>query len=401
MDIRNILWVVIACIMMLSCNKDDVPAQPPGPDPTPENRAPEAFELLFPEDGADRELLRPEFSWQTAIDPDGNAVTYDLYVGEGSEPDSLVAKGILETRFTPTDDLALFGTYSWKVVARDTKKAEKSSAISGFVVDPVLYLKKFSEACAHDGIFSEFNYDVENRLVELTHYYHGGVEGKLMWTYDAREKLKRLTNQEGRSQSFFYNELGHNYSIEDRDENDEVIQTTLLEYDSMDRIIGAQTTGRQSGFVSYDISYSGDSNVPDRISSATTPPVGWVLKRRLDLEWDSQGNLVKRVEWSARGDDPFVKRSEATYSYDQLKNPLYPIFEQFRLPVFHYRTGLDFSEILYPFEWIGKHNITVENRTQFGGRNLYKVEREYEYNNEGYPIKVIDTSENAEACFDY
>lgn len=135
--------VVVLGLVFSACSKDDGPAPKPDTDPTPENRAPEAFSLTSPEHGAETEALRPEFSWQAATDPDGDAVAYDLLLGKGAglTPDSLMARGILETTYTPEQDLPATGEYQWQVIAKDDKGGMIASGVFAFTVARPVRLK--------------------------------------------------------------------------------------------------------------------------------------------------------------------------------------------------------------------------------------------------------------------
>jgi spore coat protein H len=73
------------------------------------------------------------FTWDPAVDLQGDAVSYDLLIGKTptfAEGDAVVKQtGLKETSFTVSDKLAP-GTYYWRVIARDAKDPAKNWQIS-------------------------------------------------------------------------------------------------------------------------------------------------------------------------------------------------------------------------------------------------------------------------------
>ena len=104
--------------------------------PDPQNRAPEAFELISVPDEAEGVDVFPEFSWNAATDPDGDMVTYTIYLeaGQGIDPTTEIAADITATSFTPEEPFLVYRDYSWKVVAKDGKGGETSSQIFEFEI---------------------------------------------------------------------------------------------------------------------------------------------------------------------------------------------------------------------------------------------------------------------------
>ena len=96
------------------------------------NNPPGAFALTMTTNGATGVELMPTFSWQPAADPDGDAVTYDLYIDTQNPPVALVEAGITAASHTLTDRLSLNTAYHWKVVAKDAHGA-KTESNSAFV----------------------------------------------------------------------------------------------------------------------------------------------------------------------------------------------------------------------------------------------------------------------------
>ncbi|WP_289061122.1 hypothetical protein [uncultured Zobellia sp.] len=94
-------------LLNAACSKDDGPEAPPPAaeeqpkeeenpseeeeeeEEEPANLAPEPFNLIGVTDGAVGVDVYPTFSWQTATDPDGDAITYDLYLGKEEDSTEL------------------------------------------------------------------------------------------------------------------------------------------------------------------------------------------------------------------------------------------------------------------------------------------------------------------------
>ena len=87
------------------------------------NDAPLGFNLLTPESNGNVSSLIPVLDWENAIDPDGNTVSYELYLGQDNEgiPDVIeTINGITESVYEITTALQEDKLYYWKVIASDT-----------------------------------------------------------------------------------------------------------------------------------------------------------------------------------------------------------------------------------------------------------------------------------------
>ena len=99
------------------------------------NTAPEMFALLSPTNGITKLDRQPQFSWEPAVDPDGDAITYDLYLDTSEEPTILVVTEYADTQISSATDLDANTMYYWKVVAKDGKGGETQSAVFSFTTD--------------------------------------------------------------------------------------------------------------------------------------------------------------------------------------------------------------------------------------------------------------------------
>lgn len=71
----QILILTVLCVFAVAC-KDNNGIN--NPQSKSNNRPPQAFGLIGPEDHADSTEILMTFSWTAATDPDGDAVQYDV-----------------------------------------------------------------------------------------------------------------------------------------------------------------------------------------------------------------------------------------------------------------------------------------------------------------------------------
>lgn len=120
LELKTLSFLLLAAFCFSSCSSDDDSAKNQASDDDGvENQAPKAFDLTGMADGAKDITLKPTFSWNATTDPDGDAVTYDLYLDTVNPPKTLLAENSSETSFTSTDNLQRATLYYWNVVAKD------------------------------------------------------------------------------------------------------------------------------------------------------------------------------------------------------------------------------------------------------------------------------------------
>jgi len=106
------------------------------------NHPPTKPEVVFPPNNAvDVPVRNLELSWQESVDPDGDPVAYDVYVGQTPRltAENRVASGLTETSLE-VDDLRSFDfstRYYWRVEARDPHGGESFSSTAGFLTEPI------------------------------------------------------------------------------------------------------------------------------------------------------------------------------------------------------------------------------------------------------------------------
>ena len=123
---KKILKILQLLLVIVACSKDD------GPTSAPENLAPEEFDLKLIPDNATNVALKPEFSWDEADDPEGENVTYDLYLGQDEGNMQKLAEDLDDNSFQLEESLLLTSEYFWMVVARDEQGAETESVTFSF-----------------------------------------------------------------------------------------------------------------------------------------------------------------------------------------------------------------------------------------------------------------------------
>ena len=115
-------------------------------EPDTGNRPPDVPANPAPSDGGAVLELAPTLAW-TGGDPDGDAVTYDVYLDPGtSSPSTRVCAGVASPECQP-GLLAADTTYSWQVFATDSKGATTDGPVWAFATSSVTC----SEAIANGG----------------------------------------------------------------------------------------------------------------------------------------------------------------------------------------------------------------------------------------------------------
>jgi len=154
---KIIPYILLLTLLLANCKKDDDGQA---------NIAPEAFALLSVENNEERASLYPTFTWESAIDPNGDKVVYDLYLeiknksenvsivepGENSnlpDPTNIIAQGLTETSFTITNSLPLSSTFTWKVVARDNR----GGRLLNLSEEPLIAAAAFDPRQGHGSVY--------------------------------------------------------------------------------------------------------------------------------------------------------------------------------------------------------------------------------------------------------
>ena len=147
---KNIVFLGVFMFLFIGCNNDDDNVRA-------KNEPPISFDLIdVPNNAAEVDIL-PLFSWESAKNPKGGYITYDLYIDQNPDPITLVKSNIDKTSFQLDQSLDHLSTYYWKVVANDMDGQRSQSSIQHFttrnhtfsetpVTDEAAFSKKFSHA---------------------------------------------------------------------------------------------------------------------------------------------------------------------------------------------------------------------------------------------------------------
>ena len=104
--------LILLIITVFGCGKND--------DDGSSNLAPEAFELIGVTNGAIQVGLFPTFSWNQAVDPENDDISYGLIIDSEMQPTTIAETNISGNSVTISNRLKLFTTYYWKIRATDT-----------------------------------------------------------------------------------------------------------------------------------------------------------------------------------------------------------------------------------------------------------------------------------------
>ena len=128
---KNVIPLIGILVLgiLASCSKSD---DNPPKEIEPQNEPPSSFDLIGVTEGAVGVDVKPSFSWKAATDPDGDEVTYDLYLGTDEDPTTRFAEAIATTSYEVQERLHLLTDYYWKMVARDGRGGESQSATYSF-----------------------------------------------------------------------------------------------------------------------------------------------------------------------------------------------------------------------------------------------------------------------------
>ena len=321
MKANIILFSLALCLV--ACSKDDSPQLPEPypiqqPDPVPENRAPGTFELISPGTDAQDAHPAPVFRWNTATDPDGDRVAYNLYVDTTEVPQTIIAENLNTTTFVLEDRLGFNTKYHWQVVAKDPKGAKTESAVESFTTDlPIEFLKEFS-------VFSP---NSMGESIQRFVYTNGIVDAyeltKTRWatTYDtSSNKLSALrmeTSGEFITYTYKYTAFGEQQSVQRE-------RSAKTEYWTMDyegqqlasvlyrsNILGGEFTAT-STFQYPD----GETSKPFKIKTEVSGLTAFhVMASVRTLEWE--GDTIVSVT-TEREAGSYIREE---YTYDDNINP--------------------------------------------------------------------------------
>ncbi len=105
------------------------------------NNAPLNFDLTAPADGSTDINAPINFNWANAVDPDGDAITYEILLDQSTQPSTSIVADLTAGPYTYDGSVLEEGqTYYWQVIARDGNGGEVSSTVFGFTMTTTMTL---------------------------------------------------------------------------------------------------------------------------------------------------------------------------------------------------------------------------------------------------------------------
>ena len=121
-----------------------------------------SLDLLEVPNGATGVKLNPTLSWEPLEHPNGDPVTYDLYVGTNPNTPALYESDIEGTVVEVGNTLQLITKYYWKVIAKDGKGMRIESKLGKFTTrmlncpsDPIIASTDFAPRVNHTSVVFE------------------------------------------------------------------------------------------------------------------------------------------------------------------------------------------------------------------------------------------------------
>lgn len=159
------------------------------------NISPSIPVAVSPANNAVNVALQPVFTWQGG-DPDGDAVTYDLYLDDTELPVTLRASSLSEARWVMTSDLEINTRYYWRIIAKDPSGAQTQSPVFSFTtrsaadsVPPVILSVTPADGSSSVSQSSEvrivFSEPVEKATVLAAVSFSPSIQGSWTWENDS------------------------------------------------------------------------------------------------------------------------------------------------------------------------------------------------------------------------
>jgi len=377
----KLVLTLTTIILLVACNKDDNPVPPESvviETPDSENQAPNSFLLLAPEvDGVILDRT-PIFSWEQATDPDGDPVTYDLYLDTQENPSTLIAENLNTTSYELTEKLDFETQYYWKVIAKDGFGGSTGTMTQELFVDiPMKWLSYYENP--NGPLVFEYTAD---RLIKFGPLFTDleGSPSKLveLRKMDENFEYEYSYTATGKQNEVFVNENGGDFRW-------------LFVYDQTDRISSitqeytfyngetSQTVTKESVF-----EYNTDTDLrPKKIRITNGGEI-----YRYTLLWEGN-NIVELLEQHGEYEG-LVK-----ISYDDNINPYYGIFtKQFGFDSFFVLTSTptEFESIYFDFfSWQSFNNIISYEvfNSPAGTEVIRGYSKSYSYNDSYYPTSAM------------
>jgi hypothetical protein len=388
----KILIIILLVLISLSCSKDDE-------NLNPKNQAPSKFTLLTPNANKEDITRNTTFSWQQATDPDGDNVSYDLYIGFDLGTTELIVSDLSTTSYTLAELLDFDTQYLWRVVAKDGKGGVTESEVQSFKTEfPIVFLKKHTSM--NEGTFIQ-SFFYTNGILNTLEINKGSSE----WSIDYDSSTGKLLKFKQGSNTYYYTYTST--GGQERIQFADFIVSNIweMEYDTQNRLISISNTSSTpaSSFVSNTVlKYPDNESLKPFeivIEINSTNIIGnedQEIKFKLSLEWngDNIDNII--VESTENGTSKEPRRLK--YFYDNNINPYYIIInKQFGWDSFfisNVKTSLETLDF-GSFYWQSANNITkLEIYDTLNASTPIETEVfEYTYTEKYYP-KTADKQRN-------
>ncbi|MFS4493106.1 hypothetical protein [Maribacter sp. 2308TA10-17] len=370
---KTILRITFLSLLLIvfSCSKDDAPtpepmAQPePEPTPEPVNQAPSQVNLLAPAADAENVDVRPTFSWEAATDPDGDAITYEIYADTTATPSTLIGT-TTETNFEVDERLTLLENYSWNVLAKDDKDGESESTTQGFdtrsiIVSLATTTAPFGKRLFHslsvfnDKIFVIAGNEKEEGNKNDVWSSSDGVNWDLVTSdagFSPRNLLKSFTydnklwiiggftNGVGNTRDIWNSEDGVNWNLIKADVGFDIqSDSSILIFDNKIWVIGVDTWFSEDGLV-WSLA---ESNLSRRGAATVFDNKIWVVGHDSDtnLSFSEDGFSWTLVEPNSNlllEDSPIVNHGFLTFD-----NKMWVLTQGSEINLFSSRNGTDWE----------------------------------------------------------
>ncbi len=213
---KTFLLMLLVGFAFASCSKDDDEV---------ENRPPNSFTL---NEVANAEDLQPKLTWKAATDPEGDNVSYQVYLDTQDPPQITIVNSLGVSSFTIENALEPETTYYWKVIAKDAEGNTTESAIASFTTnDPAIVNSLFKNNAegwtiagdAQDG-YTEASYSPDEGVIEGFIFATDDITGGV-WYFSAPDSY--LGNKEDYYGATLKYSLVQNSAMSDQFEYEDIV----------------------------------------------------------------------------------------------------------------------------------------------------------------------------------
>lgn len=278
-----------------------------------ENRPPQAPSSPIPSDDALNVSLDVLLQWSCS-DADGDAITYDCYLGNSSGSLALVEQNVSSKSFLPSN-LNHNNTYYWKVVAWDENNAQNQSPIWSFSTSTVNQPPRTPSSPNPSN-------SSESRPIDSTVLSWSCSDADMdQLTYAVffgKNQNPMLKNNSLTSKSFDPGVLEYNttyyWRINVSDDNGHYVEGPLWQFTTdleEDGYLWADAGGPYTGFVGDTLEFDASSSTTENGTSIT------------GYKWDFDGDMIYDTEWSNTSTTSHSYSIAGTYTvFVKIKNNL-------------------------------------------------------------------------------